>query len=278
MRDQEVHTVAVLTQTDKLLHIFTNLGKCYKLYGGDVPECRLKDRGVKLHTLFPTALPQEIPVAIYPAVADALPEYDLVWLSKTGMIKRSKFSDACAVIKSVFDVYKIREDRNDEILAVQRLPKNRTILMITNVGNVLNAATGDVPVQGRIASGVKGMQMDDSAWLAGIATAENTGYAVMVTNQGNAKKVAMKEIDKMVRYRKGLTIANSMAKGEHIIYATFARSGDDLVVKTANEELLARSVDKIPTAGRTGKMKNIFGKQEIVKGWLHRTAFTVPEC
>ena len=277
MREQDVHTVAVLTQTDKLLHIFTNLGKCYKLYGGDIPECRLKDKGIALKTLFPTALPQEYPVAIYPAVADALPEYDLVWLSKTGMIKRSKFNDACSVIKSVFDVYKIREDRKDEILAVQRLPKNRTILMITNVGNVLNAATGDVPVQGRIASGVKGMQMDDTAWLAGIATAENTGYAIMVTNLGNAKKVAMKDIDKMVRYRKGLSIATGMAKGEEVMYATFARPGDDLVVKTEDGEMLTRSVDKLPTTPRVGKMKNTFGKHKLVKAWLHRTSAVTPE-
>ncbi len=277
MREQDVNRIAVLTQTDKLLHIFTNLGKCYKLYGGDIPECRLKDRGVALRKLFPTALAEEYPIAIYPTVADTLPEYHLVWLSKTGMIKRSKFNDACSVIKSVFDVYKIREDRKDEILAVQRLPKNRTILMITNVGNVLNAATGDVPVQGRIASGVKGMQMDDSAWLAGIATAENGGYAVLVTNLGNAKKVSMSDIDKMVRYRKGLTIASGMAKGEEIVYATFARKDDDLVVKTANGDLLARSVEKIPSVTRVGKLKNVFGKQQIVQAWLHRTNFVVPE-
>ncbi len=277
MREQDVNVVAVATQTDKLLHIFTNLGKCYKLFGGDVPECRLKDKGTALKTLFPTALPQEYPVAIYPAVADTLPEYELVWLSKTGMIKRSKFNDACSVIKSSFDVYKIREDRKDEILAVQRLPKNRTILMVTNVGNVLNAATGDVPVQGRIASGVKGIQMDDTAWLAGISTAENTGYVVIVTNMGNAKKVAMKEIDKMVRYRKGLAIASGMGKGEEVIFATFARPGDDLVVKTEDGELLARSVDKLPSVARVGKMKNVFGKQTLVKAWLHRTDFATPE-
>ncbi|MBQ7973660.1 MAG: DNA topoisomerase 4 subunit A [Clostridia bacterium] len=277
MREQDVHTVAVLTQTDKLLHIFTNMGKCYKLFGGDVPECRLKDRGIMLRKLFPTAAPEEMPVAIYPAVADSLPEYNLVWLSKTGMIKRSKFSDACSVIKSVFDVYKIREDRKDEILAVQRLPKNRTILMITNVGNVLNAATGDVPVQGRIASGVKGMQMDDSAWLAGISTAENNGYAVLVTNQGNAKKVSMSDIDKMVRYRKGLTIASGMGKGEEVIFAIFARKEDDLVVQTADGELLTRSVEKVPNVARIGKMKNVFGKKQLVRAWLHRTNYVTPE-
>jgi len=277
MREQEVHSVAVLTQTDKLLHIFTNLGKCYKLFGSDISECRLKDRGVPLRKLFPTALPEERPIAIYPAVVDSLPDYDLVWLSKTGMIKRSKFIDACSVIKSVFDVYKIREDRKDEILAVQRLPKNRTILMVTNVGNVLNAATGDIPVQGRIASGVKGMQMDDSAWLAGISTAENSGYAVLVTNLGNVKKVAIKDIDKMVRYRKGLTIASGMTKGEEVIYATFARKEDDLVVKTEKGEILTRSVEKLPAVARIGKMKNIFGKQKIIRVWLHRTNYTTPD-
>ncbi|MCQ2382196.1 MAG: hypothetical protein MJ054_02725 [Clostridia bacterium] len=278
MREQDVHTVAVATQTDKLLHIFTNLGKCYKLFGSDLSECRLKDKGTTLRKLFPTALPQEYPVAVYPAVADSLPEYDLVWLSKTGMIKRSKFSDACSIVKSVFDVYKIREDRKDEILAVQRLTKNRTILMVTNVGNVLNAATGDVPVQGRIASGVKGIQMDDSAWLAGMSTAEISGYVVIVTNMGNAKKVAMKEIDKMVRYRKGLAIASGMVKGEEILFANFARPGDDLVVKLEDGSLLAQSVEKLPTVTRVGKMKNVFGKQNIVHAWLHRTDFTTPEC
>ena len=277
-RENDINIVAVQTQTDKLLHIFTNFGKCYKLFGSDVPECRLKDRGISLRKLFPSAGEYERPIAIYPAVADVLPEYDLVWLSKTGMIKRSKFNDACGVIKSVFDVYKIREDRPDEIVNVQRLPKERTILMISNVGNVLNATTGDVPVQGRIASGVKGMQIDDNAYLAGISTAETNGFAVMVTNHGNAKKVAMKDIDKMVRYRKGLTIANNLAKGEEIVFAAFARAGEDLIVKTANDEILVQAIDKIPATNRTGKMKNLFGKHEIVGGWVHRTNAVIAEC
>lgn len=276
MRESDIHVVAVLTQTDKLLHIFTNLGKCYKLFGSDLPECRLKDRGISLRKLFPTAAANEVPIAVYPAVQDALPEQDLVWLSKTGMIKRSKFNDACGVIKSVFDVYKIREDRNDEVVNVQRLLKDRTILMITNVGNVLNATTGDVPVQGRIASGVKGMQMDDNAYLAGISTAENSGFAVLVTNHGNVKKVPLKDLEKMVRYRKGLTIGSGLGKGEEIIFATFARAGEDLVVKTDADEILVQSIDKLPNATRVGKMKNIFGKHTIVCAWLHRTNYVTP--
>lgn len=278
MKENDINIVAVQTQTDKLLHIFTNQGKCYKLYGADIPECRLKDRGLSLRKLFPSAGEYERPIAVYPAVTDALPEYDLVWLSKTGMIKRSKFNDACNVIKSVFDVYKIREDRQDEIVNVQRLPKERTILMISNVGNVLNATTGDVPVQGRIASGVKGMQIDDNAYLAGISTAENNGFAVMVTNYGNTKKVAMKDIDKMVRYRKGLTIANNLAKGEEIVFAGFARAGEDLIVKTADDEILVQPVDKLSATNRVGKMKNVFGKHTIVGGWIHRTNAVMAEC
>ena len=87
----------------------------------------------------------------------------------------------------------------------------------------------------------------------------------------------MKDIDKMVRYRKGLTIATGMAKGEEIIFAAFARPDDDLVVKTESGNLLARTVDKLPSINRVGKMKNVFGKQPLVKAWLHRTNFATPE-
>ena len=64
---------------------------------------------------------------------------------------------------------------------------------------------------------------------------------------------------------------------EEIIFATFARAGDDLVVKTENGNLLARNVDKLPSINRVGKMKNVFGKQPLVKAWLHRTDFVTPE-
>ena len=48
----------------------------------------------------------------------------------------------------------------------------------------------------------------------------NAGMKIM----GNAKKVAMKDIDKMVRYRKGLAIATGMAKGEEVMFAVKATS------------------------------------------------------
>ncbi len=278
IKEGDVNMVVVATQTDKLLHFFTNAGKCYKLYGSDIPECRLKDNGILFKKMFPSVIENEKPIAVYPAVVDNIPDYDLVWLSGTGMIKRSKFNEACGVVKSVFDVCKLREDKNDEIIRVQHLKKDRTILMITNVGNVLNMTTRDIPIQGRIAGGVKGIQLDENAWVAGTSTAGATGFAVLLTNFGNVKKVDIKTIDKMVRYRKGLTIANDLSKGEEIIFATFARNEEDLIAKTEDGQILSVAIEKIPTVVRTGKKKSIFNKKNIVKGWIHYGTCAKPEC
>jgi DNA gyrase subunit A len=269
MRMIDVNLAAVRTQTDKLLHFFTNTGKCYKLFGDDIPECKLKDAGIKFRELFPGIAERERPVAVYPAAADTLPEFDFVWLSKTGMIKRSKFNDACNILKSTFDCYKLREDRPDEIVHTQRLNRDRTILMVTNTGHVLNATTGDIPVQGRIATGVKGIQMDESMYCAGICTARVPGWAVVVTNLGNVKKVDMKDIDKMVRYRKGLILMNDMGKGEEVIFAAFSKGGEDLVVRTEDGKNLIKDIDKIAETTRTGKMKNLFGRQRIISAYIH---------
>jgi DNA gyrase subunit A len=272
MREPDIHFVSVKTQTDKLLHFFTDAGKCYKLYGDDIPECKLKDNGIKFKVLFPQTADNERPVSVYAAVPDQFPELEIVWLSKTGMIKRSKFADACNILKSIFDCYKLREDRLDEIVKVETLKKDRTIVMVTNNGNILNAATGDIPVQGRIATGVKGIQIDENSFCAGICTAKGSGYIIAVTNYGNAKKVDIKNIDKMVRYRKGLQFVNDFAKGEEIIFACWTRGGEDLVAKTEKGEILFKDIDAVKETPRTGKMKNIFGRQKLTFACIHRRA------
>ena len=271
MHDADIHFVSVKTQTDKHLHFFTNMGRCYKLFGDDIPECKLKDSGIKFKTLFPQAADNERPVSVYATIPDQFPELEIVWLSKTGMIKRSKFADACGVLKSIFDCYKLREDRLDEIVKVETLKKDRTIVMVTNKGMVLNATTGDIPIQGRIATGVKGIQIDETMFCAGIGTAKNQGFIIAVSNMGSVKKVEVKDIDKMVRYRKGLQFVNDFGRNEELIFAGWTRGGEDLVVKTANGKIFWKDIDAIAVSPRTGKTKNTFASvKPIAFACIHR--------
>lgn len=278
----DLNTVVIQTQTDKLLYVFTQFGNCYKIDVGDIPECKLRERGTKLKDIFDDSLEGERPIAVYALTGDVADKSlqdeiaskgELVWLSKLGMIKRSTWADGCGVQKSAFQCYKLREDRPDKVLRVDEFKPGNTLLLISSQGNILNAMTDDVPVQGRIASGVKGISMADTDVVACACVAKPRGFVVAVTSKGNVKRTEMKNIDKMVRYRKGLQFGSPLDKGESIVFGSWIKADEDLVVQTDQGKLYHIAVDQIPLSDRTGKwkaIKDIPKGSVIKKGYVHR--------
>ena len=275
----DVNRVVIQTQTDKMLYVFTNLGNCYKIDAGDIPECKLRERGAVLKTLFKDAPENELAVAVYavtPAgddgvIPDAPPE--LVWMTKLGMIKRSAWADACGVQKSIFQCYKLREDRVDEVVRVDEFKAGaNTIMLISGQGFILNAQTGDVPLQGRIAAGVKGMAIADDDVTACSTVAKPTGFVVAVTNKGRVKRVETKKVDKMVRYRKGLQLGGALDNGEKVVFGSWVHGGEDLVLQTEDGKLINVPVAEIAVTDRVGKWKSVakVGKSNVVAGHIHR--------
>jgi DNA gyrase/topoisomerase IV subunit A len=268
----DVNLVVIQTQTDKLLYIFTQIGNCYKVDVGDIPECKLRDKGVLLKDIFKDAAMGERPVAVYAVVPETPLEGELVWLTRLGMIKRSTWADGCGVQKSIFQCYKLREDRPDEILRVDEFKEGRTIMLLSQGGYVLNAMTGDVPVQGRVAGGVKGISMPDNEYAVCNCVAKPSGFIVAVTDKGNVKRVEVKTVDKMVRYRKGLQFGGALEAGESVIFGCWVKGDEDLVIQTADGGVHFVPTADIPVTCRADKWKYVakIGKVKVKACFIHR--------
>jgi len=267
-----INTVVIQTQTDKLLYVFTNIGNCYKVDAGDIPECKLHDKGAALKDMFKDAVDGERAIGVYAQIPETPLEGELVWLSKLGMIKRSTWADGCGVQKSTFQCYKLREDRPDEVLRVDEFKSGRTICLISGQGYILNATTGDVPLQGRIASGVKGISMAEDDIAACNCVAKQSGYIIAITNKGNVMKVESAKVDKLVRYRKGLQLGGALEKGETVIFGMWVKGDEDLVVQREDNTLHFVPVAELPIGDRTAKWKTMprFGKGKIRAAFIHR--------
>ena len=272
----DVNKVVIQTQTDKLLYVFTNMGNCYKIDVGEIPECKLRDKGTPLKELFPSAVDKERPIGVYAIVPEAPFEGELVWLSRLGMIKRSTWADACSIQKSAFQCFKLREDKPDEVMRVDEFKQGRTIMLISGQGYILNAMTGDVPLQGRIAGGVKGISMADNDFAVCNSVAKPVGFVVAVTNKGNVKRVESKSIEKMVRYRKGLQLGGALEKDERVIYGSWVKGDEDLVIRTQDDKgqtaIHFIPISDIPLSDRTAKWRPLLkiGKTKAVAGYIHR--------
>lgn len=261
--------------SNKLLYVFTNAGNCYKLFAGDIPERKLQDKGIPFKEIFKEAGADERPVAAYAMDMDITEMDDaakkelgeLVWLTKYGMIKRSTWAESCGIQKNVFPCYKLRDDVPDRVEHVQPLKKGKNLVFLSSVGCVLHCSTSDVPVQGRIAAGVKGINLGNGEFSACSMTAKTNGFIVAVTNKGNIKKTPLKDIKPMARYRKGDKFGQ-LDINEKIVFAATVKGDEDVVVQLENDKIAFIQVEKISSTDRTKGFKAIpgLGKNAKVKG------------
>ena len=96
----------------------------------------------------------------------------------------------------------------------------------------LNARKDDIPTQGRIAGGVKGMNLKEDDDIVFASQIDGEGEIVVATSEGRYKRVIAAQIDSLPRYRKGVQIAS--LKGESVIFADYVTVPYMLAVVTEN--------------------------------------------
>ncbi len=240
------------TETDKTILVFTNKCNCFKINVDQIPECKLREKGTPVKNVLKGFTGDETAIFAIP-FKEALPAGQLVFFTKQGMVKKTDLTEY-ALLKSAFQGAKLKDD--DEIINIEMFNEKATMLFVTKQGMVLNAEAKDVPLQGRISGGVKGINLADGDECAWAGQAETAGCVALVTNLGNGKRVKVKDIDLMARYRKGLKLLGLNA-GEEIVFAKLIEDASTNLIFKIDEELSVKYVDKIGIEPRTGKGKSL---------------------
>ena len=214
----QVATLLLKTATDKRIMAFTNFGNCYKL---DIyaPEyaCRFVDEGVSLQDVCKDALEGERIVALFELPA-RMPIGNLMFFTKKGMMKKTAWSEYDQK-KDAFQAIKLSDD--DEVLTVEDETSDEdTIIIVTKKGICLNAKKDDIPVQGRISGGVRGIQLRDEDQVILMTQQNGDGEIVIATDEGRFKRVIVSQIDVTARYKKGSAIVG-LREGASVLCASY---------------------------------------------------------
>ncbi|MBQ8395152.1 MAG: DNA topoisomerase 4 subunit A [Clostridia bacterium] len=206
------------TVTDKKIFAFTNYGNCHKLDIDDEDlQCKLSDEGVSLRELSKDAEEGEKVVSMF-AVGEHLPYGKLLFFTKKGMIKKSEWTEY-EQRKDSFQAVKLNEE--DELLSVEEeTGEEDTIIIVTKGGICLNAMKDDIPTQGRVATGVRGIQLREDDEVVFMAQINGEGEIIIVTNEAKFKRVISSQIEPSKRYRKGSVVIGLRDK-EEIAFAGY---------------------------------------------------------
>ena len=248
------------TTTDKPLIFFTNLGNALKIAGEDIPESKWREKGVRLDELTKEAKPNEFAVAVFEIPDQSNPELgeeNLLFLSAEGMLKKTAWKEYY-LLKSFYQATKFKD--GDFLIDVQPLTKNEqdTMVFVTKNGFILNAFMDDIPLQGRISGGVKGIALADGDKPVLVTQATIKDKIAVITDKGYAKKVKLVEVEPMARYRKGVKVIelNKTNNGDSVVYAGLVKTeAHQLIVEDDSGSKVAYSTDNLDNQSRTSTGK-----------------------
>ncbi|MBQ9081437.1 MAG: DNA topoisomerase 4 subunit A, partial [Clostridia bacterium] len=205
-------------QSDKTVLAFSDRGNCYKLN----PErltCKLSDKGYTLRHFFDEAEENERAVAFFEEGKNT--EGDLLFITRCGMLKRTAYAEY-NVNKPVYQAIRLNE--GDALLTVEKFitdDENETVFFVTQLGNCLNTQMDDIPVQGRVSGGVKGINLAEGDRVVFARQINGEGEIIIATKQGRFKRVISCHIDPSPRYRKGCRITTFTDTSDEIIFAEY---------------------------------------------------------
>ncbi len=259
--DSDIYRKLIQTNTSKTLMFFTNLGNAFKLTAGDIPEHKMKDRGIEFNVMFKEAVAGEFPVAVFemPDAENAEEcAKNLLFFSKAGMIKKTAWSEYF-LLKNYFQATKFKDD--DYLVDVQSENTNPkcTILFVTKLGMALNAFTDDIPLQGRISGGVKGIMLADGDEVILSSQVMPNNRIAVITDKGYAKKVKLAEIEPMARYRKGVRIMDLSASnnGNACVFSAVIDKPFTIVIEAKNGDRGGYNTESLDNQSRTTSGKSL---------------------
>ena len=249
----EAHTAFVKTTNNQVMLVFTNKGNAFKVDIAGLPVAKWKEKGVEFSKLVKGLGYDEIPVSMIVCPTKES-ENHLLFFTKQGLIKKTSINEYM-VSKPSYQAVKIKE--GDELINVEFDKPDTTILFITKDGMGLNAEKSDIPEQGRISSGVKGINLADGDEVVSVNQVVSGQNIVILTDAAYAKQINSSEIDVLARYRKGVKIYNlgASSSGSKIICSGVFGDEDDIVIQTEDDEYSAISVSSISEDTRLGKGK-----------------------
>jgi len=206
----DIHSDMLEVQTAEIVLVFTDKGNVIKTNIDTLKECKLREGGLALNKIEPSAK-DEHPIKILPLLS----KKNLVFYSKQGMVKKTAVEDTI-VSKTYYQAVKIND--GDALIGVE-YEEGGKILMLSKLGMSLKFDLQEVPIQGRISAGVKGINLDDGDEVLFAGQVGEKGNVLVITDGGYMKKISLEEFPVAQRYRKGLKYANFNASSKEVIFA-----------------------------------------------------------
>lgn len=238
----------VSMKTHDYILFFSNKGRIYRMKGYEVPEFSRQSKGLPIINLLPLEKDENIS-SIISLSADNEEHKYLVFVTRQGLVKRTELSEFDNIRKSGKIAIGLKDD--DELIYVGVTTGDDEIAIGANNGRMVRFNEDEVRVMGRSASGVKGIELEDSK-VIGAEVIKPGQLILIVTENGYGKKSEIEEYRLTHRGSKGVKALNITEKnGMMVALDCVDADGEyDLMIITDSGTIIKLPLEQVSTLKR----------------------------
>ena len=242
-----------VARTQSWLLAFTENGHLHFLPVLDVPEGGRASRGQSIYAL--TQADRSDAIVTMLAPDDLTVERFVVFLTKNGLMKRTKLSDFANPRSG--GVIAAGLKAGDRIMDVRLSDGEGEVMLITKAGRAIRFPESDLSVLGRTAQGVKGIDLKGDDSVVGMLLIRRDAWVLSVTEDGKGKRTEVSDFPLQKRGGLGTMAVPTgdatvpgAARGTVLVSALEVLEGDEVMVVMASGQVTRFRADEVRAQGR----------------------------
>ena len=238
----------VSTSTHDHLYFMTNKGRVYRLKGYEIPEYGRTAKGLPIVNLLKLDEGETIQTVINAKSDEASDNNHLVFVTRQGLVKRTKEAEFKNIRQNGLIALKLRE--GDELINVFLTNGNEEIIIGTKFGYSVRFKEDTIRSMSRMAAGVKGVTLRDGDQVVGAAAITEDQEVLIITEKGYGKRTSATEYPTKGRGGKGIKTANITDKNGNLAGIVTVSGDEDIMVITDTGVIIRTAVANISQTGR----------------------------
>ena len=235
---------------------FTQGGLCHFLSVLDLPESGRASRGQSVYSIIPGGDRADPIVAMLP-VDDLGQDRLVVFVSSNGQVKRTQLTEFSNPRSGGVIAAGIKE--GDHVLDVVLSDGDAELLILTREGRAIRFPEAEVPVVGRAAQGVRGVDLHEGDVVVGMVVVRRDAHVLAVTEDGRGKRTPVGDFPLQKRGGLGSLAVPAGKDAQAVVGAMEVLSGDEVMIVTASGHVTRLTAEQIPAQGRRTRGGSLVG-------------------
>jgi DNA gyrase subunit A len=235
-----------IASTHDYLMFFTNTGQVYWLKVHEIPQGGRASRGKPVVNCI--AIKPDEHVAATVAVREFSAEQHVIFATRNGTVKKTSLAEYGNVRSN--GIRAINIDEEDELIDVQVCDSTSDIVLATAGGMSIRFHHGDVREMGRVATGVKGIELDQDDKVIGMVVIRRDATLLVVSEKGYGKRSELIDYRVQKRGGKGIITLKRTDKTGALVALMEVQPEDELMLITKHGVIIRQPVEGIRVISR----------------------------